>query len=95
MVWWRLRYPLDLSDTAREEYLAYLRGQTEAAACWRLRERDAAGLQFLLRETDLGQDVLARLCAEAREADAPEVLAILLEEQHRRFPSGLDKAFDL
>ena len=29
------------------------------------------------------------------QADAPEVLAVLLEEQHRRFPAGLEKTFDL
>ena len=92
---WRLRYPLDLSDSAREDYLAYLRSHAADAAHWRLRERDAAGLQFLLRETESTRELLAQLCAAAREHDAPEVLAALLEEQHRRFPAGAEKTFDL
>ena len=95
LVWWRLRYPLELSDSAQEEYLTYLRSHVEEAAHWRLQERDAAGLQFLLRETEPTREFLAQLCAEARKYDAPEVLAILLEEQHRRFPAGAEKTFDL
>ena len=38
---------------------------------------------------------LTELCALAREQDNPEALALLLEEQHKRFPSGMDKTFDL
>ena len=95
LVWYRLCSPIDLSDAAREDYLTYLRNHATDAAAWRLRERDSAGLQFLLREIDPTRELLTELCALARELDAPEALAVLLEEQHKRFPAGAEKTFDL
>lgn len=95
MVWCRLCHPLDLSDSAREDYMAYLRNHLEDAAYWRLQERDVAGLQFLLRELEPTRELLGKLCESARELEAPEALAVLLEEQHKRFPAGADKTFDL
>lgn len=95
LVWCRLRHPVDLSDRAREDYLTYLRSHAAEAAHWRLQERDAAGLRFLLRETEPSRELLAQLCEAARDLDAPEVLALLLEEQHKRFPAGAEKTFDL
>ena len=95
LVWHRLRYPIDLSDSAREDYLIYLRSHAADAAYWRLQERDVAGLRFLLRETEPTRELLTQLCASARELDAPEALAVLLEEQHKRFPAGAEKTFDL
>ena len=41
------------------------------------------------------KETLAEACAIARKEGAAEALAILLEEQHKRFPSGLNKTFDL
>ena len=58
-------------------------------------ERDPAGLRFLLARTEPTRELLSGACALAREEGAPEALAILLEEQHKRFPSGLDRTFDL
>ena len=95
LVWYRLCYPVDLSDGARADYLAYLRSHGADAAYWRLQARDVDGLQFLLRETDPTRELLTQLCAAARELDAPEALAVLLEEQHKRFPAGAEKTFDL
>ena len=95
LVWYRLCYPIDLSDGARENYLSYLHSHLADAAQWRLKERDVAGLQFLLREVEPTRELLTQLCEAAREQDVPEVLAVLLEEQHKRFPAGAEKTFDL
>ena len=95
LAWWRLRYPVELSDQAAAAYLDYLSRWPLAAGRWLLGRRDTEGLRFLLRRLDWGRDTLAALCGEAREKEAPEALALLLEEQHKRFPSGLDKTFDL
>ncbi len=95
LAWWRLRYPLDLTERAEEAYWAYLRDHGAAAARWLLSRRDAAGLRTLLSRTDWTREGLAELCDLARGQDATEALAVLLEEQHRRFPSGMDKTFDL
>ena len=95
LAWWRLRYPVELTEQAEKAYLDYLRQWPLAAGRWLLERRDRPGLQFLLRTLDWSRDDLAALCGEAREQDSPEALALLLEEQHRRFPTGLDKSFDL
>lgn len=95
LAWWRLRYPVELAKEAEQDYLTYLRAHAAAAARWQVETRNAAGLQFLLSKADWDRETLTRLCALAREQDSPETLALLLEEQHRRFPTGLDKQFDL
>ena len=95
LAWWRLRYPVELTEQAENDYLDFLRQRPLAAGRWLLGRRDTEGLQFLLRTLDWDRDDLTALCGETREQDSPEALALLLEEQHRRFPSGLDKSFDL
>ncbi len=95
LAWWRLRYPVDLSEAAEEGYLAHLRTCTADAVRWLLAERDFDGLRFLLDRTEPDRETLAEACAIAREQSAAEALAILLEVQHRRFPSGGEKSFDL
>ena len=95
LAWWRLRYPVELTEQAERRYTAYLRDHTDEAVRWLLAQRDPAGLRFLLARTEPTRELLSAACALAREEGAPEALAILLEEQHKRFPSGLDKTFDL
>ena len=95
LAWWRLRYPMDLTDQAEAAYWAYLRDHGVDAARWLLSRRDAAGLRTLFSRTDCTREDLSELCDLARRQDATEVLAVLLEEQHKRFPSGMDKTFDL
>lgn len=95
LAWWRLRYPVELTDQAEAAYLAYLRQRPLDAGRWLLERRDRSGLRFLLCRLDWSRGDLAVLCEVAREQDCPEALALLLEEQHRRFPSGVDKSFDL
>ena len=95
LAWWRLRYPTELGESAEKEYWAYLRRRAVPVARWLLGQGDTAGLQFLLSHTDWEKETLTELCALAREQDTPEALALLLEEQHKRFPSGMDKTFDL
>ena len=95
LAWWRLRYPVELRDAAAEEYLVYLRKHFEETARWLLQRRDAAGLQFLLERTEPSREGLTALCAAARDTEQPEALAVLLEEQHRRFRTGAEKTFDL
>ena len=95
LAWWRLRYPVDLTGGAEGRYLEDLRTRVADAVRWLLAERDPGGLRFLLDCTAPDRETLAEACAVAREQGAAEALAILLEEQHRRFPTGMDKSFDL
>ncbi len=95
LAWWRLRYPTELSDWAEQAYVEHLRCCTAEAVRWLLEEKDPAGLRFLLDRVEPDKATLTEACAIAREQGAAEALAILLEEQHKRFPSGMSKTFDL
>ena len=95
LAFWRVRYPVELSEPAEKAYLAHLRSQAAEAVDWLLAEKDMAGLSFFLKRTEPDRDTLAAACQQAREAGAAEAVALLLEEQHRRFPAGMDKSFDL
>ena len=95
LAWWRLRYPVELSEWAEKEYLDHLRGCVAETVRWLLAERDPDGLRFLLERVEPDKATLQEACSIAREQGAAEALAILLEEQHKRFPSGLNKTFEL
>ena len=95
LAWWRLRYPVELMERAEEDYLTYLQSRAGMAIRWLLEEGTQSDLQFLLSRTSPDKETLAEGCALAREKNAPEALAVLLEEQHKRFPTGMNKTFDL
>ena len=95
LAWWRLRYPAELTEKAEGAYLAYLRAHVPAAVEWLLEQRDLTGLHFLLERTQPDRETLSAACALAREQQAPEAVALLLEEQHRRFPPAAERSFDL
>lgn len=95
LAWWRLRYPVELSEQAAADYRVYLEERAADAVRWLLAERDPGGIRFLLDLAAPDRAALAEACAAAREQGAAESLAILLEEQHRRFPAGEEKRFEL
>lgn len=95
MAWLRLRDSLDLTDQAAEGYRKYLSDHAEEALRYLLEEGDAPGVAFLLGEVRPGREALAAACAAARELGAAEALALLLEEQHRRFPAARSRRFEL
>ena len=95
LAFWRMRYPLELSEQAATAYGSYLQSRAAEAVDWLLAERDMAGLAFLRNRAAPDRDTPAAACQRAREAGAAEAVALLLEEQHRRFPAGMDKSCDL
>lgn len=95
LAWYRLRWPAGLSETAAADYRSYLRAHAGAALRLLLGERDADALPFLLAETQPDREALSAACALARERGDTAALAVLLEEQHRRFPGGAEKSFTL
>ena len=95
IAWWRLRYPTDLNTAAKQDYSEYIQQHSAEAVRWLLEEKDHSGIAFLLQTAELDKDTLTEACNIAREKRQPEALAILLEEQHRRFPTGANKSFDL
>lgn len=95
LAWRRLRWPAELGQRAEQAYLAYLRAHTADALRLLVREGDGEGLGFLLERTEPDRETLSAACAQAREAGASSLLALLLEERHRRFPTAATRTFDL
>ena len=95
IAYYRLRHPADLAEQWAGEYRAYLAAHAGEALAWRITERDGAGLAFLLRTIQPGKEKLTAACDLARELEVPEAVAMLLEEQHQRFPSVRRRNFEL
>lgn len=95
LAWWRLRYPAELTDRAAADYRAYLRSHVLEAVAFLLSLGDAGDLRRLLAEAPPDRAALSAACALARERGNAAALALLLEEQHRRFPTGAARDFAL
>ena len=95
LAWWRLRAPWKLSADAGEAYMKYLREHGEEALAWQLEQRDTEGLTWLLEHVSLSREVLSAGCELARQQNAAEAQALLLEQMHRLAPAGRRKSFDL
>lgn len=91
----RLRFPVQLSETARAAYLSCLEQHTEQALELVLTEADTAPLSFLLSLDLLGRPALTEGCEMARTARRTEALGLLLEYQNRRFGAPRARSFDL
>lgn len=93
LAWRRLRWPVDLGETAAAGYRAYLK--EHAGDALRLLLEEGEDLSLLLKLAEPDRDALSAACALAREKGNTAALAALLEERHRRFPVGLEKSFTL
>jgi len=95
LAWYRLRWPVELSEGAAADYQAFLRARAGEALAFLLTEGGADGLPLLLELTEPGREALSAACAQSREGGNTAALAVLLEERHRRFPAGMEKSFAL
>lgn len=95
LAWYRLRWPTELGEEAAADYRAYLRAHAGDALRLLLEEDMGGALPFLLELARPDREALSAACALARELGDTAALAVLLEEQHRRFPAGLEKSFTL
>ena len=95
LAWWRLRQPWKLTEEAGEKYMAHLRSHGEEALVWLLEQRDTEGLNWLLKHVELSRETLSAGCELARQRNAAEAQALLLEQMHRLAPAGRRKTFDL
>ena len=91
----RLRWPLALSDAARDAYLAFLREHGGLAASELLDRNDGDGLAFLLELKVLSPAALTAAGDAARQAGRTGALALLLEALRPAAAPGRHKSFDL
>lgn len=95
LAFFRLRYPKNLAERAAEGYRAYLEQNSLVTLLWLLEEGDFRGLAWYLENFRLGKEDLTAAVERSRLLRLPEATALLLEQQHRRFPAGRMKTFDL
>lgn len=95
LAFYRLRYPRELSGKAAESYREYLEKNAPMALSWILEEGDCRGLSWCLEELQPDKGTLSAAVEQSRLLRLPEATALLLEQQHRRFPVGRRKTFDL
>ena len=82
----RLRWPLGLTEKARDMYRAYLEVHREQTLLYALKTRDMEGLRLALTLEGITRGELSAALDAARKASQTEAAALLLERQHRLFP---------
>ncbi len=95
LAWHRLRYPVELTEHAKKQYLEYVGAHSGEALEWLASEHDAAGLAFLMKNAKPDMETISKAISAARETGDAETLALLLEEQHKRQPVFKEKSFEL
>ena len=95
LAYYRLRYPAELSDRAREQYAAFLRQNMPDALSLAMREKDLSGLRLLLSLGGLDAPTLESAMNESRALRFTEATALLLEQRRGRAGAGRRKKFEL
>ena len=95
LAWYRLRWPVELSESAEAQYADYIRRHMEKTILWQLTQKDPTGLKLLLDRLEPSADALHGACELARQNGYTEALALLLERQRSSVPRGFDRDFDL
>ncbi len=95
LAWYRLRWPVELSEKAENAYRDYLASHIPQALRMVVNRKDLSGLQYLLDFDRIPRDTLAEAQELCRTKGFTEASALLLEEQHRRFPAARRRSFDL
>lgn len=90
----RLVYPYKLSELAKKDYMAYVRGHIEAAVKILIEEEDTEKLAFLSAGDYWTEDVLDYGIEYAGRIKKTGVLSMLMDEKHKRFPKKR-KSFEL
>lgn len=81
----RLRYPLELSEAARETYENYVREHWEAAGAAILEQRDMEGLAWLTAAFGPQQEQVEKLIVMAEKRRGTEALSYLMDYRHEHF----------
>ena len=95
LAYYRLRYPVELSDRAREQYAVFLRQNMREALRFAMQERDARGLRLLLALGAIDAQTLEFALNESRALRFTEATALLLEQRRGQAGVGRRKTFEL
>lgn len=95
LAFYRLRYPKGLSRKAAENYRDHLTKGSPLVLSWLIQERDCRGLSWYLDTFQPEKEALSAAVEQSRQIKLSEATALLMEHQHRRFPVGRTKTFNL
>jgi hypothetical protein len=95
LAYYLLRYPVELSGRAREQYAEHLRRELPDALRFAMRERDMEGFRLLLDLCGTEEPALEAALEEARALRLTEATALLLEKRRARPAAGRAKKWEL
>lgn len=90
----RVRYPFQLTQKAKEAYEQYLATHMEDVADYLVEMEEVEGILFLSDTDCWTENALNHAIQKATEEKKTEVLSILMDEKHRRYPKK-KKTFEL
>ncbi len=83
---YRLRFPWQLSDTARASYLHYFQGHQEELLTYYMKEQDMDTLRYFLEQETADCRLLSLAIQTAQTLETPGILSYLLDLERRRNP---------
>ena len=95
IAWFRLRWPLHLSEMFREPYLEYLKAHAAGMMLWCLEHGSAADLSAMVSMTKPSETALRTAAEAARERGKTDCLAVLMANERTAVPAGRRKTFEL
>lgn len=91
----RLRYPYELSEKAREQYLDFVKAHACEMAEWILTERDMDALRWLLSVAEKTETFFAYVTEQAAKLQYTEAMSLLMEAQRESRPKRARKRMEL
>ena len=95
LAYWRLRFPAELGERARQRYADYLRRRLAPALVFAIGEGDDRGLRLLLDLGEAAPEALETALNAARAQNRTEATALLLEARRSCPGAGRARRFDL
>lgn len=80
----RLRFPWQLTDTARTSYLHYFQEHQEELLTCYMKEQDMDSLRYFLEHKDADSQLLSLAIRTAQTLETPGILSYLLDLEQRR-----------
>ncbi len=94
IAWFRLRWPVHLSEMFREPYVEYLKQHAQGMLLWCIEHGTAADLSAMAALAEPSEEARAAASEAAREAGRTDCLAVLMAKQTGA-PAGRRKKYEL
>ena len=89
----RLRYPMELLDWAKEDYLRFLQEEGEFSISYLLEEAEEEWIRFYLSLEILSKEACEKAISLLLKQEHPELTALFLAYQEKHFPKKKEELF--